>query len=120
MARKKSPTLLPEAPDLQLVRLEVEEQSLIAIVATTSSGACCPLCQCRGDEHPLALYPCSSRFALGRVGSAARTACAALLLPQRRMSAPDFRRAFARSGGCLCPTNGTSLRPAHAAWVRGR
>jgi transposase len=50
MARKKSPTLLPEASDLQLVRLEVEDQSLIAIVATTSPGALCPLCQCRSES----------------------------------------------------------------------
>jgi transposase len=46
MARKKTPTLLPDASCLQLVRLEADEQSLIAIVATTSSGALCPLCQC--------------------------------------------------------------------------
>src|SRR5437870_12405930 len=47
MSRKKSPTLLPNVPDLQFVRLETDEQSLIAVVATTSSGALCPLCQCR-------------------------------------------------------------------------
>src|SRR5258708_5079176 len=29
-----------------MVGLETDEQSLIAIVATTSSGALCPLCQC--------------------------------------------------------------------------
>ncbi len=46
MAHKKSPTLLPDASCLQLIRLEADEQSLIAIVATTSSGALCPLCQC--------------------------------------------------------------------------
>ncbi len=50
MARKTSPTLLPDVPDLQLVRLEIEEQSLIAIVATTSSGALCPLCRCRSES----------------------------------------------------------------------
>lgn len=47
MARKKSPTLLPEAPDLQLIRIEVDEQSLVAIVAITSPGVLCPLCQCQ-------------------------------------------------------------------------
>lgn len=46
MAHKKSPTLLPDASCLQLIRLEADEQSLLAIVATTSSGALCPLCQC--------------------------------------------------------------------------
>jgi transposase len=46
MARKKTPTLLPDASCLQLIRLEADEQSLIAIVTTTSSGALCPLCQC--------------------------------------------------------------------------
>jgi transposase len=50
MARKKSPTLFPDVPDLQLVRLETEEQSILAIVATTSSGALCPLCQCRSES----------------------------------------------------------------------
>jgi len=50
MARKKSPTLLPETPDLELVRIEVDEQSLVAIVAKISSGALCPLCQCRSES----------------------------------------------------------------------
>lgn len=45
MARKKSPTLLPDASCLQLVRLQVDEQFLLAVVATTSSAALCPLCQ---------------------------------------------------------------------------
>ena len=47
MTRKKSPTLFPDASGLQLVRLEADEQSLIAIVAATSPEGCCPLCQCR-------------------------------------------------------------------------
>ena len=52
MARKKSPTLLPDASCLQLIRLEADEQSLIAIVATTLSGARCPLCQyCSESIH---------------------------------------------------------------------
>src|SRR5258708_429660 len=50
MARKKSPTLLPDTSCLQLVRLEADEQSLIAIVETTSSEALCPLCQCRSES----------------------------------------------------------------------
>src|SRR5258708_16036907 len=50
MARKKSPTLFPDAFGLQLVRLEADEQSLIAIVATTSPEALCPLCQCRSES----------------------------------------------------------------------
>jgi transposase len=50
MARKKSPTLLPDTSCLQLVRLEADEQSLIVIVAITSSGALCPLCQCRSES----------------------------------------------------------------------
>src|SRR5258708_37385572 len=50
MARKKSPTLLPDTSCLQLVRLEADEQSLIAIVETTSSEALCPLCQCRSER----------------------------------------------------------------------
>src|SRR5260370_17513140 len=50
MARKKSPTLLPDTSCLQLVRLEADEQSLIAIVETTSSEALCPLCHCRSES----------------------------------------------------------------------
>src|SRR5256886_17665927 len=50
MARKKSPTLLPDTSCLQLVRLEADEQSLIAIAETTSSEALCPLCQCRSES----------------------------------------------------------------------
>jgi len=50
MARKKSPTLLPDTSCLQLVRLEADEQSLIAIVETTSSEAICPLCHCRSES----------------------------------------------------------------------
>src|SRR6266550_1314022 len=50
MARKKSPTLLPDPSCLQLVHLEADEQSLIAIVETTSSEALCPLCQCRSES----------------------------------------------------------------------
>src|SRR2546429_9543867 len=50
MARKKSPTLLPDPSCLQLVRLEADEQSLRAIVETTSSEALCPLCQCQSES----------------------------------------------------------------------
>jgi transposase len=51
MARpKRSPTILPDPSGLQLVRLEADEQSIIAVVATTSSGALCPLCQCRSES----------------------------------------------------------------------
>src|SRR5436190_49940 len=50
MARKKSSTLLPDAPHLHLIRLEADEQSLRAIVETTSSEARCPLCQCRSQS----------------------------------------------------------------------
>ena len=52
MARRTSPTLLPDAPGLQLVRLEADEQFLLVVVATTSPEALCPLCQCRsGSIH---------------------------------------------------------------------
>src|SRR5260221_5535906 len=50
MARKKSLTLLPDTSCLQLVRLEADEQSLIAIVETTSAEALCPLGQCRSES----------------------------------------------------------------------
>jgi transposase len=50
MARKQSPTLLPNVPNLHFIRLEADEQSLRAIVETTSSEARCPLCQCRSES----------------------------------------------------------------------
>ena len=50
MARKKSPTLLPDVPNLHFIRLEIDEQSLRAIVETTSSEAQCPLCQCQSES----------------------------------------------------------------------
>jgi len=49
MARKTSPTLLPDASCLQLVCLQADERSLMVIVATTASGAVCPLCQSRSQ-----------------------------------------------------------------------
>ncbi len=50
MARPTSPTLLPDVSCLHLVRLETDEQSIIAVVATTASEALCPLCQCRSES----------------------------------------------------------------------
>jgi transposase len=50
MAHQKSPTLLPDAPGLQLVRLEADEQFLLVVVAMTSPEALCPLCQCRSES----------------------------------------------------------------------
>src|SRR6266566_4391830 len=50
MPHKKSSTLLPDTSCLQLGRLEADEQSLIAIVETTSSEALCPRCQCRSES----------------------------------------------------------------------
>ncbi len=50
MARPTSPTLLPDASYLHLVRLETDEQSIIAVVATTASEALCPRCQCRSER----------------------------------------------------------------------
>src|SRR3989440_6890477 len=50
MARQKSPTLLPDTSCLQLVRLQADEQFLLAVVTTTSSAALCPLCQCRSQS----------------------------------------------------------------------
>jgi transposase len=50
MARPTSPTLLPDASCLHLVRLEADEQFILAVVATTASEALCPLCQCRSES----------------------------------------------------------------------
>jgi transposase len=49
MSHKRKPTLLPEASDLQLIRLEIEENALSVVVTTTSSGATCPLCQSHSE-----------------------------------------------------------------------
>ena len=37
-------------PRLHLVRLEADEQFILAVVATTASEALCPLCQCRSES----------------------------------------------------------------------
>jgi transposase len=50
MARPTNPTILPDSSCLHLVRLEADEQSILAVVATTSSEALCPLCQCRSES----------------------------------------------------------------------
>src|SRR2546425_8437360 len=50
MARPTSPTLLPDASGLHLVRLEADEQFILAVVETTSPEALCPLCQCRSQS----------------------------------------------------------------------
>jgi hypothetical protein len=50
MARPSSPTLLPDASSLHLIRLEADEQFILAVVATTSPEALCPLCQCHSQS----------------------------------------------------------------------
>ncbi len=50
MARPTSPTLLPDHASLHLVRLEADEQFILAVVATTTSEAFCPLCQSRSES----------------------------------------------------------------------
>jgi len=50
MARPTSPTLLPDASGLHLVRLEADEQFILTVVETTSPEALCPLCQCRSQS----------------------------------------------------------------------
>ena len=47
MAHPTSPTILPDPASLHLVRLEADEQFILAVVATTALEALCPLCQCR-------------------------------------------------------------------------
>src|SRR5437588_671905 len=50
MARPSSPTILPDRASLHLVRLEADEQFILAVVATTASEAFCPLCQSRSES----------------------------------------------------------------------
>src|SRR5437588_1580064 len=50
MVRPSSPTILPDHASLHLVRLEADEQFILAVVATTSSEAFCPLCQSRSER----------------------------------------------------------------------
>ncbi len=50
MAHPTSPTILPDHASLHLVRLEADEQFILAVVATTSSEALWPLCQCRSES----------------------------------------------------------------------
>ncbi len=50
MAHPTSPTILPDHALLHLVRLEADEQFILAVVATTAPEALCPLCQCRSES----------------------------------------------------------------------
>ena len=50
MARPTSPTILPDHASVHLVRLEADEQCILAVVATTASEALCPLCQGRSQS----------------------------------------------------------------------
>jgi transposase len=50
MARPTNPTILPDSSCLHLVRVEADERFILAVVATTSSEARCPLCQCRSES----------------------------------------------------------------------
>lgn len=50
MAHPTSPTILPDHASLHLVRLEAEEQCILAVVATTALEALCPVCQCRSES----------------------------------------------------------------------
>ncbi len=50
MVHPISSTLLPDHASLHLVRLEADEQCILAVVATTSPEANCPLCQCRSES----------------------------------------------------------------------
>lgn len=50
MARPPRPTILPAHASWPLVRLEADEQLILAGVATTASEALCPLCQCRCES----------------------------------------------------------------------
>jgi transposase len=50
MARTTSPTILPDHASLHLVRLEADEQFILAVVAPTALEALCPLCQCRCES----------------------------------------------------------------------
>jgi transposase len=50
MVRPSSPTILPDHASLHLVRLEADEHFILAVVATTSSEAVCPLCQSRSES----------------------------------------------------------------------
>ena len=114
MARPTSPTLLPDASGLHLVRLEADEQFILAVVETTSSEALCPLCQCRSQSL-------HSRYVrvvadLPWAGWAVR-----LELHVRRFFCPNtecMRQIFdlspASRRGSLCPTNHTPDGSLHA------
>ena len=68
MARPTSPTLLPDASGLHLVRLEADEQFILAVVATTSSEAFCPLCQSRCERIHSRYVRCVADLLMVRVG----------------------------------------------------
>src|SRR5579864_7286739 len=119
MVRKKSPTLLPDTSCLQFVRLEANEQSLIVIVATTSSAALCPLCHCRSES----IHSRYTRVVadLPWAGWAVR-----LELHVRRFFCQNkacrrqiFDSPFAQRRSSLCPTNHAPDGSLHAHRVCG-
>ena len=81
MTRPTHPTLLPDASCLHLVRLEAEEQSFSPGCHNRLRSSLSALPVPFG-ERAFALRSLRSRFALGRLGSAAGIACATLFLPE--------------------------------------
>jgi len=68
MVRPSSPTILPDHASLHLVRLEADEQFILAVVATTSSEAFCPLCQSHCERIHSRYVRCVADLLMARVG----------------------------------------------------
>src|SRR6266851_2070575 len=109
-----SPTLLPDASCLHLVRLEADEQFILAVVATTASEALCPLCQCRSESIHSRYVRCVAD--LPWAGWAVR-----LELHVRRFFCPNkecmrqvFTERLPSARGSLCPTYHAPNRSLHA------
>ena len=79
MARPTGPTILPDHPSLHLVRLEADEQFILAVVATTASEALCPLCQCRSQSIHSRYVRLVADLLMARVGRCSWNCCKARL-----------------------------------------
>ena len=122
MARPTSPTILPDHTSLHLVRLEADEQFILAVVATTASEALCPLCQCRSESV-------HSRYVrlvadLPWAGWAVRLELhvRGFFCQNKACLRQIFTERLRGAGGSLCPTNYAPDGSLHADRVcsRGR
>jgi hypothetical protein len=98
MVRPTSPTILPDHTSLHLVRLEADEQFILAVVATTASEAFCPLCQSRSESIHSRYVRCVADLLMARVGRCGwNCTCGAF--------SARIKHVYARSSRNVCPAS---------------